>query len=107
MLENDNFIGTVLADRYRVNKKIAKGGMATVYKGTDIRLDRPIAIKLMHSHLTDDKNFLDRFEREAKSAAKLSDNGIVAVYDQGKTDDGSYYIIMEYVNGLTLRKVLN
>jgi serine/threonine-protein kinase len=103
----DKQLNKVIANRYVITQQIARGGMATVYKAIDKTLDRVIAIKIMHPHLTDNKKFLERFSREAKAAANLLDPGIIAVYDQGKTIDGSYYIVMEYVKGPTLRNLLN
>ncbi len=91
--------------RYRVDARLARGGMATVYEATDLRLDRTVALKVMHASLADDSAFVSRFQREARSAARLSDPHVVAVYDQG--EDGSLvYLAMEYVPGRTVRDVL-
>ncbi len=79
--------------------------MATVYEATDLRLDRVVALKVMHPHLAHDQAFVARFQREAKAAAKLTHGHVVAVYDQGD-DDGLVYLAMEYVPGRTLRDVL-
>jgi serine/threonine-protein kinase len=102
----DSLVGTVLEGRYRVVARLAEGGMATVYLGTDTRLDREVAVKVMHRHLAADESFVTRFRREARSAARLSHPAIVAVYDQGE-DDGLLYLVMEYVPGHTLREVLD
>lgn len=91
--------------RYEVLSKIASGGMATVYLATDTRLGRPVALKVMHPHLASDEVFVERFSREARSAARLSHPGIVAVYDQGSAD-GVVYLAMEHVPGTTLRDLL-
>ncbi len=98
-------IGRVLDGRYRIERMIARGGMATVYVATDLRLDRVVALKVMHPHLAHDQAFVTRFEREAKSAARLTHGHVVAVYDQG-SDGEHVYLAMEYVPGRTLRDVM-
>jgi serine/threonine-protein kinase len=95
----------VVDGRYRVDARLARGGMATVYEATDLRLDRTVALKVMHASLADDAAFVSRFQREARSAARLSDPHVVAVYDQGE-DGGLVYLAMEYVPGRTVRDVL-
>ncbi len=101
----DPLVGQVLDGRYRVEARIAVGGMATVYRTVDTRLDRVLALKVMHPTLAADRTFVERFIREAKSVARLSHPNVVGVYDQGT--DGSYvYLAMEYVAGCTLRDVL-
>lgn len=98
-------IGQVLDGRYRVESRIATGGMATVYRAVDTRLDRELALKVMHPSLAGDAAFVERFIREAKSVARLAHPNVVGVYDQGT--DGTYvYLAMEYVSGCTLRDVL-
>ena len=101
----DPLVGQVLDGRYRVDARIAVGGMATVYRAVDTRLDRVLALKVMHPALAADAAFVERFIREAKSVARLAHPNVVAVFDQGT--DGSYvYLAMEYVAGCTLRDVL-
>ena len=101
----DMLTGRMLDGRYHVRARIAHGGMATVYLATDTRLDREVALKVMHADLVRDADFVDRFIGEAKSVAKLSHPNIVGVYDQGA--DGQYlYLVMEYVPGRTLRALL-
>jgi eukaryotic-like serine/threonine-protein kinase len=102
---SDSLIGRVLDGRYRVEARIARGGMATVYRALDIRLDRIVALKVMHQLYADDDQFVTRFIREAKSAAKLSHPNVVAVFDQGD-DHGVVFLAMEYVHGRTLRDLL-
>ncbi|MFC4497501.1 Stk1 family PASTA domain-containing Ser/Thr kinase [Streptomyces ovatisporus] len=98
-------IGQVLDGRYRVESRVAVGGMATVYRAVDLRLDRELALKVMHPSLAADAAFVDRFIREARSVARLAHPNVVGVYDQGA--DGTYvYLAMEYVSGCTLRDVL-
>ncbi|GKQ38040.1 Stk1 family PASTA domain-containing Ser/Thr kinase [Streptomyces sp. A012304] len=101
----DPLVGQVLDGRYRVEARIAVGGMATVYRAVDTRLDRVLALKVMHPTLAADASFVERFIREAKSVARLAHPNVVQVFDQGT--DGSYvYLAMEYVAGCTLRDVL-
>ncbi|GGS86157.1 serine/threonine protein kinase [Streptomyces cinerochromogenes] len=95
----------MLDGRYRVDARIAAGGMATVYRALDTRLDRVLALKVMHPTLAVDGTFVERFIREAKSVARLDHPNVVQVFDQGT--DGSYvYLAMEYIAGCTLRDVL-
>src|SRR4051812_18902205 len=98
-------IGRVLDRRYRVGPRIARGGMATVYEATDLRLDRVCALKIMHPGLGDDDEFASRFVREARSAARLSHQNVVGVFDQGD-DDGTLFLAMEYIPGHTLRDLI-
>ncbi|UNS96573.1 Stk1 family PASTA domain-containing Ser/Thr kinase [Streptomyces tubbatahanensis] len=101
----DPLVGQVLDGRYRIEARVAVGGMATVYRAMDTRLDRVLALKVMHTSLSSDETFVTRFIREAKSAARLAHPNVVGVFDQGT--DGTYvYLAMEYVEGCTLRDVL-
>ncbi|SBS78004.1 Serine/threonine-protein kinase PknL [uncultured Mycobacterium sp.] len=102
---SDPLNGVLLEGRYRVDAKIATGGMSTVYRGLDVRLDRPVALKVMDARYAGDSQFLTRFQREARAVARLKDPGLVAVYDQGL--DGSHpFLVMELVEGGTLRELL-
>ncbi|SNS13904.1 serine/threonine protein kinase [Streptosporangium subroseum] len=101
----DPLVGKLLDGRYRVESRIARGGMATVYLALDIRLDRTVAVKVMHRSLAEDPSFVRRFIGEAKSVASLSHPNVVHVFDQG-TDGDNVYLSMEYVPGRTLRDVL-
>ncbi|MFJ8866166.1 Stk1 family PASTA domain-containing Ser/Thr kinase [Streptomyces sp. NPDC102473] len=101
----DPLVGQLLDGRYRIDARIAVGGMATVYRAVDIRLDRVLALKVMHPALATDAAFVERFIREAKSVARLAHPNVVGVFDQGA--QGAYvYLAMEYVAGCTLRDVL-
>ncbi|MYX77309.1 Stk1 family PASTA domain-containing Ser/Thr kinase, partial [Streptomyces sp. SID3915] len=101
----DPLVGQLLDGRYRIDARIAVGGMATVYRATDMRLDRVLALKVMHPTLATDAAFVERFIREAKSVARLAHPNVVGVFDQGA--EGAYvYLAMEYVAGCTLRDVL-
>jgi serine/threonine-protein kinase len=97
---------TVLNGRYELEQKIGEGGMATVYRGYDIRLNRRVAIKVLHSQYANDPDFLSRFEHEAQAAANLNHPNVVNVYDTGQ-DGLYYYIVMEYVDGLNLKTLIN
>src|SRR6187431_3832141 len=99
-------IGRLLDGRYQVRSRIARGGMATVYLATDLRLERRVAIKIMHGHLADDSQFKERFIQEARSAARLAHPNVVNVFDQGQDSDMAY-LVMEYLPGITLRDLLN
>lgn len=98
-------VGHLLDGRYQVRARIARGGMATVYLATDLRLERRVAIKVMHGHLADDAAFRDRFIQEARSAARLAHPNVVNVFDQGQDSDMAY-LVMEYLQGITLRDLL-
>lgn len=101
----DPLVGQTLDGRYRVESRIAVGGMATVYRALDTRLDRVLALKVMHPALSAEPGFVERFIREAKTVARLDHPNVVQVYDQGA--DGTYvYLAMEYIAGCTLRDVL-
>ncbi|QEW02819.1 Stk1 family PASTA domain-containing Ser/Thr kinase [Microbacterium lushaniae] len=101
----DPLIGRLVDGRYRVRARIARGGMATVYVATDLRLERRIALKVMHGHLSDDAVFQSRFIQEARAAARLADPHVVNVFDQGQDGDMAY-LVMEYLPGITLRELL-
>ncbi|WP_073811830.1 Stk1 family PASTA domain-containing Ser/Thr kinase [Kitasatospora sp. CB01950] len=105
MTLNDPLIGALLDGRYRVEQRIAVGGMATVYRGTDTRLDRTVALKVMHPSLAGDADFTARFIREAKAVARLAHPNVVNVLDQG-ADPRAVFMAMEYVPGRTLRDLL-
>jgi serine/threonine protein kinase/beta-lactam-binding protein with PASTA domain len=98
-------IGRLIDGRYQVRSRIARGGMATVYLATDLRLERRVAIKIMHGHLSDDSKFKERFIQEARSAARLAHPNVVNVFDQGQDSDMAY-LVMEYLPGITLRDLL-
>ncbi len=91
--------------RYLIERRVARGGMATVYEATDQRLERPVAIKIMHPHLAEDGDFTKRFIQEARQAARLAHPNIVNVFDQGQ-DGPITFIVMEYLPGITLRELL-
>jgi serine/threonine-protein kinase len=102
---SDPLLDRMLDGRYAIEARLARGGMASVYLATDVRLERRVAVKVMHPGLAEDPEFVARFNREARAAARLSHPDAVAVYDQGN-DDGHVFLVMEYVAGATLRQVL-
>ncbi|MET4076946.1 Stk1 family PASTA domain-containing Ser/Thr kinase [Janibacter sp. UYMM211] len=101
----EDLVGITLDGRYRVLEHLADGGMASVYRGLDTRLERDVAIKVMRPDLAADDTFVSRFRREARSAARLAHPHVVGVHDQGESD-GLVFLVMEHVPGQTLREVL-
>ncbi len=102
-----SLVGRLLDGRYRLDSVIARGGMATVYLAIDTRLDRIVAVKVMHKGLADDPTFVERFTREAKSAAKVAGPEVVAVHDTGTDPEtGIAYLVMEHIRGQNLRQLL-
>jgi eukaryotic-like serine/threonine-protein kinase len=95
--------GPLAVDRYRIERELGRGGMATVYLARDGELDRAVAIKILHEHLADDESFHARFLREARLASRLSHPNVVRVYDAGETE-GRPFIVMEYVHGSSLAR---
>jgi len=98
-------IGTILGGRYEIQEKIGTGGMAVVYRGHDMKLERNVTIKVMKDEFTGEASFKNRFDTEARSAARLSHPNIQSVYDAGE-DNGVYYIVMEYIHGDSLKHVI-
>lgn len=103
--QTDPLIGLLVDERYRVTRRLARGGMATVYVAQDERLDRPVALKVMHPHLADSDAFVERFRREARSAARIVHPGVVSVFDQGVVT-GQGFLVMELIDGTNLRQLL-
>ncbi|XSG76204.1 Stk1 family PASTA domain-containing Ser/Thr kinase [Herpetosiphon llansteffanensis] len=95
----------ILNNRYQLERKLGQGGMATVYLGRDLRLNRPVAIKVLHGQYASDEQFLRRFKHEADAAAQLGHPNIVRVYDIGAEGD-FHYIVMEYVEGTDLKEII-
>ena len=100
-----NLEGRILGNRYEIIQKIGNGGMATVYKATDLVLKRNVAVKVLRDEFTTDEEFIKRFETEAQSAAKLVHPNIVSIFDVG-VDNGIYYIVMELIQGKTLKEII-
>lgn len=102
----DPLVGQVLDDRYEIVAKLARGGMATVYRARDLRLSRVVAVKVMRSDLGEDDEFAAKFDREARSAAVLSHPNVVSIFDQGSSQ-GQPYIVMEFIDGETMRRLIS
>lgn len=102
----DPLVGQLFDDRYRIHRPLARGGMACVYRATDTRLDRPVALKVMHVGLAADSDAARKFESEARAATQLSHPNVVSIFDQGSDGDRPY-IVMELVCGHTLRSVIS
>ena len=102
---DDPLVGQVLDDRYEIVRRLAGGGMATVYVATDRRLSRTVAVKIMRETVSSDPDFVSRFDAEARAAAHLSHPNVVSIFDQGH-DLGRPYIVMEYIDGYTLRNLI-
>jgi eukaryotic-like serine/threonine-protein kinase len=105
MTTQDTLSGTLFAGRYRIARKLGGGGMADVYLAEDQELGRRVAIKMLHGRYVNDEQFVERFRREATHAAGLSHPNIVSIFDRGEFD-GSYFIVMEYVEGRTLKELI-
>ena len=101
----DPLLGKVLDDRYSVDELIARGGMATVYRGTDLRLGRTVALKVLGGVLVNDPDFVERFTQEARATAALTHPNVVAVHDQG-ISEGFPFLVMEFVQGRTIREIM-
>ena len=97
--------GTIFAGRYRLERKLGSGGMADVWLAEDQELGRKVAIKMLHERYANDVQFVERFRREATHAAGLSHPNVVSIYDRGEAE-GSYFIVMEYVEGRTLKELI-
>ena len=97
--------GQKINDRYEIIKNIGEGGMANVYLAQDTILDRKVAVKVLRGDLANDDKFIRRFQREALAVSNLSHPNIVEVYDVGE-EDGSHYIVMEYIEGKKLKQLL-
>ena len=106
MIMEYNLIGKILGERYEIQEVIGTGGMATVYKAKCHLLNRLVAIKVLKESLKNDEEVLKRFITESRAAASLSHHNIVSVFDVGETDDGLNYIVMEYVDGVTLKEYI-
>ena len=100
-----DLVGKMLAGRYDIIEEIGKGGMANVYKAQDHFLNRFVAIKVLKEELSDDKEFVHRFNTEAQAAARISNPHVVSIYDVG-FENGLYYIVMEYIEGITLKEYI-
>src|SRR5438093_10470361 len=105
MTTTDTLIDRIFDRRYVIKRKLGSGGMADVYLAEDQELGRRVALKLLDERHSGDEQFVERFRREAESAAGLSHPNVVSIYDRGETE-GTYYIAMEYLEGKTLKELI-
>ncbi len=105
-LEKDPLVGTRLSDRYDILSVIGRGGMGVVYKGRHETMDRMVAIKMLHAHLVSDTEAIKRFHREAKAVSRVKHPHTVALYDFGITATGQPYIVMDFIDGYSLKRVI-
>src|SRR5215211_1245630 len=104
--QDDPLVGMTLDEKYRLDSQIGTGGMGTVYRATHLLIDRPVAIKVLNPRFVEDEAAQARFRREARAAGRLQHSNAVAVTDFGSTSDGFVYIVMELLEGRTLRDLL-
>ncbi|MCH7687989.1 MAG: protein kinase [Planctomycetes bacterium] len=102
-MSKPSWIGQKLAGRYEIEELLGQGGMSAVYKGTDPNLRRTVAIKLIHAHLSEDPQFVSRFEEEAAAVAQLKHPNVIQVFDFDHDKD-TYYMVLEFVPGETLQQ---
>lgn len=102
----DELVGQMLTDRYRVDERISEGGMGTVYRATHVLMDKRVAIKVLHPSLAADDKIVARFSREARAASRISHPHALNVTDFGESDSGVVFLVMEYLNGKTLKEIV-
>ena len=102
----DPLVGETLAGKYRVEERLSVGGMGTVYRGTHILMDKKVAIKVLRPSLAADENIVARFSREARAASRISHPHALSVTDFGEDEGGVVFLIMEFLNGRTLKEVI-
>ncbi|MBC7911749.1 MAG: protein kinase, partial [Pyrinomonadaceae bacterium] len=99
----DTLLGQTLAGKYRVDEFLSEGGMGTVYRGTHVLMDKVVAIKVLHPALAADDKIVARFSREARAASRISHPHALNVTDFGESEDGIVFLVMEFLNGRTLK----
>ena len=99
-------IGAMVGNRYEIIEKVGSGGMADVYRATDHRLNRFVAVKILKNEYSEDTKFISKFRQEAQAVACLSHPNVVGIYDVGE-EEGMHYIVMEFVDGITLKKYID
>ncbi len=107
VVETDPQVGRVLADRYRIVKLLGSGGMGSVYRAEHVHMQKSVAVKILHRHMTTNAEVVARFEREAVAAGRIEHPNVAAATDFGKLEDGSFYLALEYVEGKSLGDVLD
>ena len=106
-LEGDEYVGKLIAQKYRVEALIGEGGMGKVYRATQVALDKPVVLKVLRQSLLSDERTVARFQREAKAASRLNHPNSISIIDFGQADDGALFIAMEYVSGRDLHQILS
>src|SRR5687768_3042146 len=104
---DDPLIGQTLADKYRIEELINEGGMGAVYRGTHVLMDKTVAIKVLHPALAADDKIVARFSREARAASRISHPHALSVTDFGEAENGVVFLVMEFLNGQTLKNVIH
>jgi serine/threonine protein kinase len=102
LIPKDPLVGKVIRKKYRLDRLLGRGGMGAVYQARHITMERPVAVKILSRHLSQDHALVERFRREALAASRLSHKNCCGVFDYGETEDGTFYIAMEFVSGRTL-----
>src|SRR4029450_7412169 len=103
---DDSLLGTILADKYRIEERLSGGGMGTVYRATHVLMDKTVAIKVLRPSLAADEKIVARFSREARAASRISHPNALSVTDFGEDENGIVFLVMEYLDGKTLRQVI-
>ena len=103
---DDSLLGQILAGKYRIDERLSEGGMGTVYKGTHVLMDKTVAIKVLRPSLAADEKIVARFSREARAASKISHPHALSVTDFGEDQNGTVFLVMEYVDGRTLKDII-
>src|SRR6187200_1271130 len=102
----DSLIGQTLAGKYRIDERLSEGGMGTVYRGTHVLMDKTVAIKVLRPSLAADEKIVARFSREARAASRISHPHALSVTDFGEAENGVVFLVMEFLNGTTLKNVI-
>ena len=102
----DSLIGQVLADKYRIDERLSEGGMGTVYRGTHVLMDKTVAVKVLRPSLAADEKIVARFSREARAASKILHPHALSVTDFGEDENGTVFLVMEFLNGITLKELI-
>ncbi|MCA1605002.1 MAG: serine/threonine protein kinase, partial [Acidobacteria bacterium] len=103
---NDTLLGQVLAEKYRIDERLSEGGMGTVYRGTHVLMDKTVAVKVLRPSLAADEKIVARFSREARAASKILHPHALSVTDFGEDENGTVFLVMEFLNGVTLKDVI-
>jgi len=103
---DDSLLGQVLAEKYRIDERLSEGGMGTVYRGTHILMDKTVAVKVLRPSLAADEKIVARFSREARAASKILHPHALSVTDFGETENGTVFLVMEFLNGVTLKDLI-